>query len=62
VNPTKAGELRADPESFNREVVLQNGTVGCLTCHSPTSRLALHLAAPTSGPVEQRLCTACHYE
>jgi hypothetical protein len=60
LNPLKASELRAEPESHNREVVLQNGVVGCVTCHSPTSQRDFHLAGPTGGPAEERLCAACH--
>jgi hypothetical protein len=52
--------LRPDPERFNPAVVLANGTITCLTCHDPRSTLPQHLAAPTGGRVEKRLCIACH--
>jgi hypothetical protein len=56
-----AGDLRKDPETFDPKVVLGTGNkVTCLTCHDPASDLPLHLAAPTSGLPEQRLCVACH--
>jgi hypothetical protein len=40
--------------------VLPGGRITCLTYHDSTSKLVAHAAAPTSGPVEQRLCVACH--
>jgi hypothetical protein len=54
--------LRLDPESFGSlsVVILQAGQVGCMSCHSPTSTLPFHVAAPTGGPVAERLCVACH--
>lgn len=52
-------DLRLDPQGKNG-VILQDGQVTCLTCHAPTSTLVNHLAAPTGGPVADRLCVACH--
>jgi hypothetical protein len=53
-------ELRPDPEKFNAKVLLVGGMITCLSCHDPASTAIFHLAAPTSGPVEKRLCAACH--
>lgn len=55
-----ASDLRVDPEKFNANVVLADGKVTCLTCHDPASTLPGHLAGPTSGDVDKRLCVACH--
>lgn len=53
-------ELRPDPEKFNPMVILAGGMVTCMSCHDPASTAVFHLAAPTSGPVDKRLCAACH--
>jgi Cytochrome c7 and related cytochrome c len=53
-------ELRAKPEERGVNVVLPGGRITCLTCHDPKSKLPDHLAANIGGPVEKRLCTACH--
>ena len=53
-------DLRQDPERFNGAVVLAGGKVTCLTCHDSGSKLLYHLAAPTGGEVDKRLCVACH--
>lgn len=54
------GDLRPDPQAFNPKIVLVENRVACMSCHDPASQLPLHLAAPTSGDVAQRLCVACH--
>jgi hypothetical protein len=53
-------DLRPNPLERGVNVVLPGGRITCLTCHDPQSKLPDHLAAPISGPVEKRLCTACH--
>ncbi len=53
--------LRYSPDQFNPNVVLVNGTITCLTCHDPMSKLAFKLAAPLDGFVDARLCVACHF-
>jgi hypothetical protein len=53
-------ELRPKPEERGVNVVLPGGRITCLTCHDPQSKLPNHLAATTAGPVDKRLCTACH--
>ncbi len=53
-------ELRPNPLERGVNVVLPGGRVTCLTCHDPQSKLPDHLAANVGGPVEKRLCTACH--
>jgi hypothetical protein len=53
-------DLRPEPEKFNPKIVLAGGKVTCLSCHEPLSTLRFHLAAPTEGEVEKRLCVACH--
>ncbi|GEJ57071.1 hypothetical protein AMYX_18120 [Anaeromyxobacter diazotrophicus] len=57
--PYPAG-LRPKPEERKVNVVLPGGRITCMTCHDARSALPSHLAAPTGGPVEQRLCVACH--
>ncbi len=58
---TNDSEYRRDPTGYNAAVVLLGGkTITCLTCHDSKSTLLYHLAAPTSGPLEKRMCAACH--
>ena len=57
---TYGKELRIDPEKFNPKVVVASGKVTCLSCHEPLSTARNRLAAPTDGPVDKRLCAACH--
>ena len=57
---TYGKELRVDPEKFNPKVVVASGKVTCLSCHEPLSTTRFRLAAPTDGPVDKRLCAACH--
>ncbi len=58
--PDWSPDLRRDPEKFNPAIVLAAGTITCMTCHDPKSTLLDHVAAPTSGDVDKRLCVACH--
>ena len=58
--PSYGKELRQNPLERGVNVVLPGGRITCLTCHDPQSKLPDHLAAPIGGPVEKRLCTACH--
>jgi len=53
-------DLRPQPDVFNPRIVLSNGKVTCLSCHDPSSSLGSHLASPLDGPVERRMCVACH--
>lgn len=55
-------DLRRDPTGYDSRVVLPGGKLTCCTCHDPASSLPYHLAAPTSGAVERRLCVACHVQ
>jgi len=57
---TYGKELRVDPEKFNPKIVVASGKVTCLSCHEPLSTTRFRLAAPTDGPVDKRLCAACH--
>jgi hypothetical protein len=58
--PMPGKDLRPNPLERGVNVVLPEGRITCLTCHDPQSKLPDHLAAPIGGPVEKRLCTACH--
>jgi hypothetical protein len=53
-------ELRPDPEKHNPKVLLAGGKVTCLSCHEPLSKELFRLAAPMKGPLDKRLCSACH--
>jgi hypothetical protein len=57
---TYGKDLRSAPMGFNSAVVLVANTLTCMTCHDARSSLPQHLAAPTGGDVEKRLCVACH--
>ena len=58
--PMPGKDLRPNPLERGVNVVLPGGRITCLTCHDPQSKLLDHLAAPVGGPVEKRLCVACH--
>jgi predicted CXXCH cytochrome family protein len=50
------GRLR-EPALFDPAVKLENGMVGCTSCHSPESQLRKKLVMINSG---SRLCFVCH--
>lgn len=53
---TSKGRLR-DPSLIDPAVKLENGLVGCTSCHDPNSQLQKKLVMSNTG---SRLCFSCH--